>query len=74
MKETLPAIYIDGVLKLEHPLDWLENNRQVHVTVIVPDKVHPLDKCVGIMPDEDANEMRRIIADEFDRIEPDDWK
>ena len=74
MKETLPAVYVDGVLRLDHPLDWLENNRQVRVTVVAHDAPHPLDNCIGIMPDEDADEMRRIIADEFDRIDPDDWK
>lgn len=33
MKETFPAIYVDGLLKLKEPLAWLENNTAVRVTV-----------------------------------------
>jgi hypothetical protein len=29
---------------------------------------HPLADCIGIMPDADAEEMRRIIEDEFGKV------
>jgi hypothetical protein len=76
MKETLPALYVDGTLKLDHPLDWLENNCKVRVTVVAENdaKQHPLEASFGVLSNEDADELRRIIAEEFEQVEPDDWQ
>jgi uncharacterized protein (DUF433 family) len=38
------------------------------------DSAHPLASYVGTLPDEDAEEMLRVIEDEFERIDPDDWR
>jgi predicted DNA-binding antitoxin AbrB/MazE fold protein len=72
MRESVSAIYANGVLRLTRPLPWLEENREVQVIVEANDLPHPLEGCVGIMPDEDAAEMIRIIDDEFETIEEDD--
>jgi hypothetical protein len=30
--------------------------------------------CIGILPDEDAADMRRIIQGEFEQVYPDEWR
>lgn len=67
MAETVDAIYEDGVLRLSRPLQRVEEHSHVKVTVDTPRGVrHPLSDCVGILPDEDAAEMRQIIEAEFE--------
>jgi len=34
---------------------------------------HPLLRFAGILRDDEAAELRRIIEDEFERIDPDAW-
>ncbi len=36
--------------------------------------VHPVIDCVGILPDEDAAEIRKIVEDEFERVDLDEWR
>lgn len=73
--KTIQAIYKDGVLKPLEPLEGIEENGRVTLTVHQPlPKSHPLADCFGILPDEDANEMREAIEREFERIDPDKWK
>ncbi len=76
MNEAIAAVYVDGTLKLEHPLDWLTNHCTVQVIVLARPvaQSHPLEKCIGTMTDEDAQEMKRIMSDEFDQIDADEWK
>lgn len=62
---TIEAIYERGVLRPLRPLELPEHTR-VRLTV-EPTPTHPLTDCLGIMPDEDAAEMRRIIEQEFER-------
>jgi hypothetical protein len=76
MSETVSAVYVDGTLKLERPLEGLENHSKVQVIVVAQPGVskHPLEDCIGTMSDEDAQEMKRIMSAEFDQVDPDDWK
>jgi predicted DNA-binding antitoxin AbrB/MazE fold protein len=62
MTRTVEAIYKDGILRPIEPLEGIAENCRFTVTVEVEEKTaHPLAECVGILPDEDADEMRRII-------------
>ncbi|MCS6922857.1 MAG: antitoxin family protein [Fimbriimonadales bacterium] len=61
---TIEAVYERGVLRPLRPLELPEHTR-VRLTV-EPTPTHPLTDCLGIMPDEDAAEMRRIIEQEFE--------
>jgi predicted DNA-binding antitoxin AbrB/MazE fold protein len=69
---TLEAVYESGVLRPLRPLNLPEHTR---VRLIVePAPEHPLADCIGIMPNEDAEEMRRIIEQEFEQVNPDEWR
>lgn len=74
MRKTVKARYAGGVFRPDEPVDWLEENRSVTVIVDVPDRRAPLDGWVGGLSDEDAREMLGTIEQEFEQVDPDDWK
>jgi len=74
MQKTVDAIYENGALRPLEPLTWLAEHAQVKVTIATEPSPRPWAVCVGIMPDEDAKEMLKIIDDEFGQVYPDDWK
>jgi len=75
MLRTIEAIYEQGVLRPLEPLEGLEEHCRVKVTVEVTEPApHPLAECIGILPDEDAEEMQRIIGDEFEKVDLRDWE
>jgi predicted DNA-binding antitoxin AbrB/MazE fold protein len=66
MTQTVDAIYEGGVLRPVQPLEGISEHSRVRIAVQVDQAVpHPLADCIGIMPDEDAEEMLRIIEDAF---------
>jgi predicted DNA-binding antitoxin AbrB/MazE fold protein len=68
MKETLDAVYEDGVFKpLSVPAGIREHRR---VTLTVTDAITPgsLVDIHGLMPAEDADEMREIVEREFENV------
>jgi predicted DNA-binding antitoxin AbrB/MazE fold protein len=71
MAETVDAIYEDGVLRPIQPLHGIDEHSRVRVTV-EPARApaHPLAGCIGILPDEDADDMRRGIENEFEQVNP----
>jgi predicted DNA-binding antitoxin AbrB/MazE fold protein len=74
MKETLEAVYEDGVFKpLSVPSGIREHGR---VTLTVTDAIAPasLADLHGLMPSEDADEMREIVAREFESVDSGEWK
>lgn len=74
MTQTIEAIYEDGVLRPLTPLKNLKEHSKVRVTVEAEETAqHPLAGCIGILPDEDAAEMRRIIDEEFERVDVREW-
>ena len=74
MSQTVDAIYSNGVLRLAKPLVNFQDNTAVRVTVeaaaIRPGSVA---ECAGTLPDEDADEMRRIIEEEFEQVNLSEW-
>ena len=74
MKETLEAVYEDGVFKpLSVPSGIREHGR---VTLTVTDAIAPgsLADLHGVMPSEDADEMREIVGREFESVDSGEWK
>ena len=74
MKETLEAVYEDGVFKpLSVPSGIREHGR---VTLTVTDAITPgsLADLHGLMPSEDADELREIVAREFESVDSGEWK
>jgi predicted DNA-binding antitoxin AbrB/MazE fold protein len=74
MRETIDAIYERGVLRPLKPVPWLTENDSVRITIVTEDGHRSLAACVGILPDEDADEMKKIVAAEFEEINSDEWK
>ncbi len=73
MTQTVDAIYSNGVLRPVRPLAGLPENATVKVTVESASP-RPFDGWVGGVSSEDASLMRRVIDEEFERVEADDWK
>ena len=75
MTQTVEAVYEDGVLRPLGPLKGIAEHCTVNVTVDTGERrPHPLADCIGTLPDEDAQEMLHIVADEFERVNPSEWQ
>ncbi len=74
MPKTIEAIYEDGVLRPLIPIKGLKKHQKVAITVKKSlKKRHPLHGLCGILPDEDAKEMLKIIEEEFEKVDIDEW-
>ena len=76
--KTIPAIYENGVFR---PKEQVTLPPGAEVEVIIRDQRDPVEilrerypLSFGAISDEDAEEMMRIIEEECERIDPDDWK
>ena len=75
MTQKVDAIYENGVLRPLSRLDGIAERSKVRLTVeSEPDESHPISDCIGIMPDEDAAELSRIIEAEFEKVNPSEWR
>ena len=74
MERMIEAVYSNGVLRPVEPIDWLEENRRVTLTITPSRPGGPLAGWVGGLSDEDAREMIRAVDEGFERVDPDDWK
>ena len=76
---TISAIYDHGVFKPVLPVDLPDGT---HVEVVLPadgeDPVAILQLrfpgSFGTMSKEDADELQRIVDEEFGQVNPDDWR
>lgn len=74
MIKTIHAIYKHGTLRPLEPIEGIKENAEVEITIITKEpKRHPLAEVCGIMPKEDAEEMLKIIEEEFEKVNPDEW-
>ncbi len=75
MTKTIHAIYEHGVLRPLEPIEGIMENTKVEVTVTVEKEVsHPILRFAGILSEDEANKMLQMVEDEFERINPDEWK
>lgn len=75
MTRTVQALYENGVLRPLEPLEGVAEHSRVQVTVELEERRrHPLADCVGTLPDDDAEEMLRIIEEEFERVDAEEWR
>lgn len=51
-----------------------EIDREIHRILTSPEKDNPILKFAGILSNEEAKEMRDIIEEEFEKVNPDEWK
>lgn len=74
MTRRISAVYEGGVLRPLESLEGIAEHSQVKLTV---ESVEPEDDgmadCIGILPDEDAVEMRRIVQSEFEQVDMNEW-
>ena len=74
MKETLRAVFENGVFRpLKRPKNVSEH-REVTLTVMVEDAPSSLANFGGRVSADDASEMREIIEREFERVDASEWK
>jgi len=69
MSKVIKAIYEDGVFRPLKPIKGLKRNQKVSIALEKPlKKRHPLAGLCGILPDEDAEEMLKIVKEEFEYV------
>ena len=74
MSKTIEAVYENGVLRPLSPIKGLKKHQKVLITLGKPLKEkHPLAGLCGILPDKDAAEMLKIVEDEFEKVDVDEW-
>ncbi len=75
MTKTIHAIYEHGVLKPLEAIEGLRENSEVEVTVSIVKAISPsLSKFAGILSEEEANKMIATVEEEFEKVNPDEWK
>jgi len=74
MRETLKAVFEDGVFRpLKRP-KGLADRREVTLTVTVEEDPSSLADFAGRISPEDAEEMREVIEREFECVDPREWQ
>ncbi len=74
MTRTINAIYEGGVLRPLQSLEGIAEHTRVRVTVeSIEREDNGLADCIGILPDDDAEEMRRIVEGEFEQVNLGEW-
>jgi len=75
MTKTIHAIYEHGILRPLEPIEGIMENSEVEVTVSVEKEAsHPILRFAGILNDEEADEMMKVVEEEFERVNMDEWK
>ena len=74
MRETLDAVYENGVFRPLKAPTGLGQHSRVTLTVTAEDHGSSLSGFANRISREDAREMREIVAREFEHVDPRDWK
>jgi hypothetical protein len=74
MKDTLWAVFENGVFRPLRRPKGVAEHREVTLTVTVDDHPSSLADFRGRISPEDAQEMRDIIHREFERVDPGEWQ
>ncbi len=74
MPKAIEAIYDEGVFRPLKPVKGLKKHQRVLITMVKTEKKkHPLAGLCGILPDKDAEEIRKIINEEFEKVDVNEW-
>lgn len=76
MRQTqiIEAVCENGILRPLEPLKDLKERCKVKITIEYDNATsHPLAKFAGILSDDEAEELRNIIENEFEGINLNDW-
>jgi predicted DNA-binding antitoxin AbrB/MazE fold protein len=74
MKETLRAVFENGVFRLLEQPKGVSEHREVTLTVTMEDGPSSLADFGGRVSADDAREMREVIEREFERVDAGEWK
>jgi len=75
MTKTIHAMYEHGILRPLEPIEGIKENTEVEVTIAVKQKeLSHILRFAGILSEEEANTMLRIVEEEFERVNLDEWK
>ena len=75
MTKSFNAIYEHGVLKPLVPIEGINENTKVKVTISIENQVsHPILRFAGILNKKDADSLMDMVEDEFERVNLDEWK
>jgi len=73
--QTIHAIYRNGLLSPIGSIEGIMDNTEVEITISpLKGAVHPLMRFAGILSAEDADSMLKVVEDEFEKVNPNDWK
>ena len=74
MNLTFEAIFENGVFRPLQPVGLADKARvSVTVAALNPQVNGGLDSCAGVLSAADAAEMRRVVEEEFERVDERDW-
>lgn len=74
MPKTIEAVFEDGIFRPLSPLKGFKKNQKVSITLRKQSKKkHPLAGLCGILPDADAAEMLKIVKEEFEKVDINEW-
>lgn len=74
MRDTLRAVFENGVFRPLRRPKGLAERREVTLTVTVDEAPSSLAELAGSISQDDAQEMRQIIEREFERVDPREWR
>jgi hypothetical protein len=74
MKDTLRAVFENGVFRPLRQPKGLSEHREVTLTVTAEDAPSSLADFGGRLSADDATDMQEIVAREFERVDAGEWK
>ncbi|MFZ3065632.1 MAG: antitoxin family protein [Nitrospirota bacterium] len=75
MTKTIHAIYKNGLLEPLDPIEGIKENSEVEIIISIKEQLpHSILRFAGILSEEDAYAMSKVIKDEFENVNPDEWK
>lgn len=75
MTKTIHAVYEHGVFKPLEPVEGIEENTELDVTVSIGEEVsNTVLKFAGVLSDDEAAGMMKTVDEEFERINLNEWK
>ena len=69
MTRMIEVIYENNVLKPLMPIEWLKKHERTWVMLCPRAKRETLHELVGTLTHEEAEEMQKLIEEEFENIE-----
>jgi predicted DNA-binding antitoxin AbrB/MazE fold protein len=74
MSQVISAVYKNGHFIPLTPVPGLRDDQAVELRITPSRKQpHSLSRFVGVIGQDEADELTGIIAEEFEKVNPDEW-